>query len=249
MIRWLGALFIYAYLGFFSQVALAQDIKAEIYSKLKNPRCNMALSECNCPEAKEIKGYIAGLLDAGTAKDDIFYKVAKKFTLKAISDNGLKLDIENKLIQEAGENRPQIALEPKDYFDFGSIDKNQGEVRKVFKLYNRGKADLVIRNIRVSCSCVSVSLIKVNEKSPYFGVNGAPEGWRAELKPNEGADLEVVIDLNHKSVREGDLLREIMISSNDPVNPESSVTVKAKVIDKGASSGQHAQGNSEGPRL
>lgn len=247
MIKRLVSLLLCVYLGFFSQTAIAQDIKTEIYSKLKNPRCNMALAECNCPEAKEIKGYIAGLLDAGITKDDIFYKVAKKFSLKVISDNELKLAIENKLIQEAGENRPLIVLEPADYLDFGKVDKRQGEVRKVFKLSNKGKADLIIRNIAVSCSCVSVSLIKGNEKSPYFGVKGAPEGWQAELKPGENSDLEVVLDLNHKSVREGDLLREIMISSNDPIHPESSVTIKAQVVDKGASSGQGAQESSGRP--
>lgn len=247
MIRRLGALLLCVYLGFFSQAAIAQDMKAEIYSKLKNPRCDMALAECNCPEAREIKGYITGLLDAGIGKDDIFYKVANKFSLKAISDNELRLAIEKKLIREAGENRPQIVLEPADYLDFGTVDRKQGEVRKAFKLSNKGKADLIIRNIKVSCSCVSVSLGKGSEKSPYFGTRGVPEGWQAELKPGENSDLEVVIDLNHKSVREGDLLREIMISSNDPIHPESSVTVKAQVIDKGVSSGQGAQENSRRP--
>lgn len=248
MNKCLTALLLCGYLGFFSYLSFAQEIKTEIYpvrnyradetdkdvsngvySKLKNPRCNMVLSECSCPEAKEIKGYIAGLLDAGTDKDDIFYKAAKKFSLKVIWDNEVRQAVEKRLIQEMGENRPKIVLEPADYFDFGKVDKTQGDVRQVFKLHNKGKADLVIKNIRVSCSCTSVSLIKGNEKSPYFGTKGAAKDWQVELKPDESAELEVVLDLNHRSVRVGDLMREVMIASNDPLYPEASVTVKAQV--------------------
>ena len=231
MVKKVGIFFLA--LSLFSQIALAQDadsLKREIYSKLKNPTCDMALSECKCPEAKEIKGYIAGLLDSGSAKDEIFYKAAKKFSLKVIADDELKQVIEKRLIQEAGDSRPQIALEPADYFDFGKVDKGQGLAGKTFKLYNKGKKNLVITNIVVSCPCVSVSLIKGDEKSPYFGVKGAPTGWQAELKPNESASLEVVLDLNHKSVSIGGLLREIMLTSNDPLYPTVSITVKAEVV-------------------
>jgi cytochrome c oxidase subunit 2 len=188
-----------------------------------------------------MKAYIEALLDAGVGKDEIFYNVAKKFSLKVIIDNELRQVIEKRLIQEAGESRPQIVLEPQDYFVFGKVDKRQGIARKNFKLYNKGSGDLIIRNIAVSCPCISVSLIKGSEKSPYFGVEGASGAWQAELKPNESADLEVVLDLNHKGVTEGDLLREIMITSNDPLYPVVSITVKAEVV-RGSPGAQAAEG-------
>ena len=37
-------------------------------------------------EAKEMKGYIDALLLKPIAKDEIYYKVAKKFSLKTILD-------------------------------------------------------------------------------------------------------------------------------------------------------------------
>ena len=40
--------------GFICSAVFAQDVGAlrtEIYSKLRDKRCNMPLSECNCPEA------------------------------------------------------------------------------------------------------------------------------------------------------------------------------------------------------
>ena len=47
--------------SFICGAAFAQNVDAprtEIHSKLRDKRCNMPLSECNCPEAKEMKGYI-----------------------------------------------------------------------------------------------------------------------------------------------------------------------------------------------
>ena len=66
--------------GFICSAVFAQDVGAlrtEIYSKLRDKRCNMPLSECNCPEAKEMKGYIDALLETGIAKVEIYYKVVK----------------------------------------------------------------------------------------------------------------------------------------------------------------------------
>lgn len=214
-------------------VACAQEIdstKTEIYSKLRDKRCNMPLSECNCPEAKEMKGYIDALLETGITKDEIFYKVVKKFSLKTVLDEQLKQNLEKRLVSEVGENRPQITLEPAA-FNFGQVDKAQGKVSTIFKLYNKGMVSLLVKNIKASCSCTTASLAAGNSKSPYFDTKGAPAEWQMEVKPNEAADLEVVLDLAHKSVKAGDLIREVMIVSNDPLSPEAIVKVEAKVTE------------------
>ena len=41
----------------------------------------------------------------------------------------------------------------------------------------------------------------------------------------------MVLDLNHKSVKTGDLIREVSLKSNDPLYPELGVTVEAKITD------------------
>jgi len=230
-----------------AQSAWAQNndaIKAEIYSKLRDRRCNMALSECQCPDAKEMKAYIDALLETEVPKEAIYYKVAKKFSLRSILDPQLKETLEKRLTAEVGETRPQIILEPAA-FNFGQVDKAQGKVTKVFKLYNKGTASLLIKNIKASCTCTTASLAVGNSKSPYFDTKGAPSEWQMEVKPNETADLEVILDLAHKSVKAGDLIREVMIASNDPLYPEVSVKVEAKVKESSSAPQEQKAGTVE----
>ena len=206
------------------------DVKTDIYSKLKDRRCTMPLDKCDCPDAKEMKAYIDALIETGVARDEIFYKVAKKFSLKTIIDEQVKRNVENRLIKEAGENRSQIIIEPAT-FNFGKISKKQNKISKTFKLYNKGNSDLIITNLRVSCGCVTISLAVGKTKSPYFGVTGSREGWQEIIKPGKVGELEVVLDLNHSSMTVGKQMREIFISSNDPLYPQINITVEVEVIE------------------
>jgi len=218
---------------FILPVVFAQNtdtLKSDIYSKLKCCSCRVSFDKCGCPEAKEMKAYIDALLESGASREDIFYKTAKKFSLKTIQDEQLRQNIEKKLIQEAGKNRPQIFLEPAS-FDFGSVNKRQGKISKTFKLSNKGNSPLVIKNIKTSCPCASVSL-KVNKtKSPYFGTEGSPGDWQSEIKPGKSGELELIVDLASPHVKTGRLTRDASLISNDPVYPEVSVRVEAEVKD------------------
>lgn len=215
-----------------SQITFAQnidDLRLEIYSKLRDRRCTtMTLAECNCPDAKEMKAYIDALIETGVGKEEIFYKVARKFSPNTILDKQIKAQVEERLIKEAGGKIPQIILEP-DSFDFGQLSKKQGKVQKNFKLYNKGTAKLIITNIKVSCACTTVSLAVGENKSPYFGTQGAPAGWQAVIEPGESGELEVAVDLSHTSVALGKLVRDINIISNDILNPESTVRIEAEI--------------------
>lgn len=209
----------------------AEREKLEIYSKLRDRRCTtMTLDKCNCPDAREMKAYIEALIEAGVSKEDIFYKVAKKFSLNTILDAQIRADVQNRLIKEVGDKRPQIILEPVS-FNFGQVSKKQGKITKIFELSNRGNTDLIIKNIKTSCPCTLVSLNVGKIKTSYFGTQGAPVDWQVSIKPNQTAELETVLDLNHKSVNLGDLLREVSIISNDPLYPEITVRIEAKVKD------------------
>lgn len=216
---------------FFPQLTFAQNtagIKSEIYSKLKCCSCKESFDKCTCPEAKEMKAYIDALLESGTSKEGIFCKVAKKFSLKTIQEEQLRQNIEEKLIQEAGKNRPQIFLKPAS-FDFGSVNKKQGKISRRFRVFNQGNLPLVIKQIKTSCPCASVSL-KINKtKSPYFGTQGSPKDWQSEIKPGKTGELELLIDLGSHHVKTGKLIREASIFSNDPVYPEVAVKIEAEV--------------------
>lgn len=220
-----------AYLIFSCQIISAQNIDAtrtDIYSKLKCCACNLPFDKCVCPEAKEIKAYIESLLGNGADKEEIFYKVAKKFSLNAILDEKIKAEAERRLISEAGKIRPQIILEPA-YFNFGRVSKKQGKISKNFKLYNKGNSNLIVTNLRVSCSCVTASLKIGKNKSPNFGILGADPGWQAVIEPKKSAELEVILDLMHPSMVVGKEIRDIFVSSNDPVYPQVTIRVEADV--------------------
>jgi len=207
-----------------------EEIKSEIYSKLKCCPCQVSFAKCTCSEAKEIKAYIDALLESGLEKEEVFYKVAKKFSLKTIQDEQLRRNIKERLIQEAGKNRPQIFLENAS-FDFGRVSKKQGKISKVFKLYNKGNSSLLIKHLKTFCPCATVSLKVNKKKTPYFGTKGSPLDWQTEIKPQEYGELELRIDLASSHVKPGKLIREALILSNDPIYRELKVMVEAEVTD------------------
>ena len=208
----------------------SDSLKQEIYSKLKCCPCQESFEKCVCPEAREMKTYIDALLEAGVAKNDIFYRVAKKFSPKVILDEQIKSEVEQRLIKETGGKRSQIIFEP-SFSDFGKVSKKQAKASKIFKLYNKGNADLIINNVRASCGCVSASLRVGKNKSPYLGVAGANPGWQVVIEPGKFGELEVVLDLNHSSMGKGKQIRDVFVSNNDPLNPEASLKVEIEVIE------------------
>jgi hypothetical protein len=203
-------------------------MKSEVHSKLKCCECQVSFDKCTCPEAKEMKTYIDALLDTGVTKEDIFYKVAKKFSLNTIMDPQIKQEAERRLIKGAGEKRPQIILDSIS-FDFGKKSKKAGKISQIFKFSNKGGSLLVITNIKTSCPCAAVSLKVNKKKTPYFGTEGSPKDWRIEVKPGGMGEIELMVDLASQHVKPGKLIREASIFSNDPVYPELKVKVEAEV--------------------
>lgn len=223
----------FLYLLFILPVVFAQNIdvlKSDIYSKLKCCPCQVSFDKCTCSEAKEIKAYVDALLESGSGKEEIFYKVAKKFSLNTILDEQIKQDIEKELIRQAGQSHPQILIDSTSY-NFGRVSKKQGKITKTFNLSNKGNSVLIIRNLKTTCPCATVSLKVNKKKSPYFGTEGAPGDWQIEIKPQEFGELELRIDLASSHVKPGKLIREASIFSNDPVYPELKVRVEAEVTD------------------
>lgn len=212
--------------GVFAQTSDA--VKAEIYSKLKCCACQESFAQCVCPQAKEMKAYIDALIESNVAQDEIFYKIAKKYTLNTVLDKKIKASLEARLIKEVGQKRPQIVLES-SFFDFGRVSKKQGKVSRIFKLSNQGNSPLIIKHLKTSCPCALVSLKIDKRKSPYFGIEGSPKSWQSEIKPGKPAEVELVVDLPSSHVQIGKLIRDAIITSNDPLYPQITVKVEAEV--------------------
>lgn len=215
-----GLILSFVVLMFSSRITFAQqaqNLKAEIYPKLTDRRCQvMALDKCNCPDARELKAYIEALIETGAKKEDIFYRVAKKFTPAVILDKELKTEMEKRLEAEIGKDRPQISLENSS-FDFGPVSRKQGSVKKNILISNKGNQDLIVKDIKVSCSCTTAALKVDKNISPYFGPAGAGPGWQMVIEPGKLAELEIIFDAANPAVKEGKVKRNISIVSNDPV--------------------------------
>ena len=206
------------------------DKKIKIYSKLKCCPCKSDFADCNCDSAKEMKAYIDALLEVDLDKDQILKKVAKKYSLDAIIDEKAKKEIENKLIEEAGPNRPQIYIHPLSY-NLGKVSKTKGTLELVVEVHNKSKATLTISDLKTFCACTTVRLKTKDNKSSVFGVEGATSGWEANLAGGEKGELVIVTDLNHPHVQVGHMLRRVEIKSNDPIYSIVSVDFEADIVE------------------
>ena len=225
-------LFLLYSLMFMSDLGFAQDVdvlKAEIYSKISDRRCpTMTLDKCNCSEAQAMKAYIEAFMETGISRADIFYRVAKKYSSKVIIDKPERTLAEERLIKESKGKYSRIIFEPQ-MLNFGAKSKKGGKVSSVVKLYNRGNSNLIISNLRVSCACTTVSFKTGKNSSLYFGMAGANPGWQAIIEPGNFGELEVALDLNHSSMGIGKQIREVFVSSNDPVNVQTDLRVEIEI--------------------
>ncbi len=109
------------------------------------------------------------------------------------------------------ENRPQIEIMPQS-FDFGEIE--YGEIAKhTFLVKNSGSQILEIKKVATSCACTKA---EVGQK---------------EIKPGETVELQVTYDTGAMSGPHGrgEQERIIYIKSNDPISPQTEVTITAYV--------------------
>ncbi|MFM8234682.1 MAG: DUF1573 domain-containing protein [Holophagaceae bacterium] len=92
--------------------------------------------------------------------------------------------------------------------DLGSVKSNL-KVKGVYQVSNQGKVYLQISELRPSCGCTSTVVGQ----------------WA--LQPQESSLIEVTLDTTGLK---GDVTKSIQVVSNDPQNPTTLLTLKAKVI-------------------
>lgn len=112
---------------------------------------------------------------------------------------------------EEGEKYPVAVITP-DLHDFGEIE--YGEiVEYIFKLTNEGDEVLEIRKVATSCGCTTA------------------ETSKEVVNPGETIDLSVRYDTGAMSGPHGmgEQERIIYIKTNDPINPQTEVKIKANV--------------------
>lgn len=102
--------------------------------------------------------------------------------------------------------QPKLIVQPSE-FDFGVIE--QGEVvSHTFILTNGGGELLKISKVTASCGCTAAK----------------PE--KQELAPGESTNLLVTFNSAH---RQGNQFKTVRVSSNDPENPEVTLSIRASI--------------------
>jgi hypothetical protein len=96
---------------------------------------------------------------------------------------------------EAEKANAPVGVIDNNIFDFGDINEGQ-IVKHDFKLTNKGKNDLLIRNVKASCGCTAVK----NE---------------SVVKPDQTTDLNVEFNSRGKKGRQN---KSVTVITNDPVN-------------------------------
>lgn len=216
----------------FSFLAFGQELtelQKELYSKFTCKHFSGApIDKAKCADSQEVMAYVDALIEMGVNKEEILLKTARKYSPNIIIDYKTREEVKLKLIKEIGDKRPQISLDYETH-DFGTVSKKQGKINKVFKVYNKGNVDLVVKNIKASCTCSTVALYLDKEAPVYFGTQGTPSDWQKIIKPNSFANLDFVLDLADEKVRLGKVQRVAVVASNDPLSKETKVQIEAEV--------------------
>lgn len=104
--------------------------------------------------------------------------------------------------------QPSIKLTNGDLFDWGKVTAKETKLTAKIEIKNAGTEKLILDKPTTSCGCTVAQ----------------PE--KNELMPNESAMLTVTLDISGKS---GEITKTVIIPSNDPANPQTTLTVKANV--------------------
>jgi len=142
------------------------------------------------------------------------------------------LDVDNQRIITGNmvnlESAPVIEINP-EIIDLGSVSQKDGKISTIFDLTNSGENNLIIEYMDTSCMCTSARIIYRDEEGPIFGMSmhgNNPQNYEVIIPPGESAQLEVIYDpLAHgiQKQPEQEIIREVTVVSNDPVNPQKKV--------------------------
>lgn len=123
------------------------------------------------------------------------------------------------------QQKPEASFEPTEV-DLGNI--TLADVKRAdYIITNNGQADLYLYDIKTSCGCTSAVLTINNDKSPTFSMHDNPS-WQGIVKPGEQAQVEVIYDAKVHPV-DGAVERYVQISTNDPVQEQLQLVIKAFV--------------------
>ncbi|MFH0906867.1 MAG: DUF1573 domain-containing protein [bacterium] len=114
-------------------------------------------------------------------------------------------------VEDNEEDQPKIEINPQT-FDFGEVEYGQ-ILEYTFKIKNLSNQILEISKVTTSCGCTTAQISQ------------------EKINPQEEIELKVIYDTGAMggTHAKGDQERIIYIKSNDPINPQTEVTISAYV--------------------
>ena len=86
-------------------------------------------------------------------------------------------------------------------------------------------------SLSTSCGCTMVSVVNNGQEGPVFGTGTPPKGWSTTIRPGETAELRVYYDPSFHQDARGPMMREVYVSSNDPVDPVVKAAIELNQVD------------------
>lgn len=126
----------------------------------------------------------------------------------------LRLTFTTKIIEHAEVDKKKVNKESSSELeisqsevDFGDVESGQKKENEIYFI-NKGKADLIINEIKSTCECITASVSKYKLLTGEVGI------------------MKIFFD---SSNRNGEITRTLMVLSNDPISPEQTIVVHANV--------------------
>lgn len=215
--------------GFLIKSALAQ----EVYDMFVCPCCGKPIDTDCCGMAKGRKEFTDSLIESGKSEDEIITEYVATYGLDSFKDEDKVAEYREKLIAKAPKDRPIISTNI-DHFDFGDLSLKNGVATTQFEIMNEGTEDLIINKLETSCGCTSASIIFNGVEGPISSMPGhgkdSPEDWEVIIPAGKGAQLKVYYDPSVHEDFQGTAIREVYISSNDPIDLTKKVTVELNQV-------------------
>ncbi len=160
------------------------------------------------------KGLMTVVYDAKAANTYGYVSHRIYMTLNGVSDYNYSIGVSASIVEDFSSltaedlaNAPVVTFNTLSY-DFGDIQ--QGVKKEyTFELTNKGKSNLIIRNVKSSCGCTAVS--------PSKNMIG----------PGEMAPVKVVFDSTGKKGRQS---KTVTVITNDPKNPTSTLRISCNIL-------------------
>jgi len=202
----------------------------EMFSEFICPCCGQPIGECSCGMAAERRGFVSGLASAGKSKFQIYLAYADQYGLDTFASEKVQEQVREYKLAHAPAERPQIVLEPQQ-IDLGDVSTKEGKLETRIAIKNTGQKELIVDSLSTSCGCTTVSVVNNGQEGPVFGTGTPPEGWSTTIRPGETAELRVYYDPTFHQDARGPMMREIYVSSNDPVDPVVKAAIELEQVD------------------